>query len=125
MTVTTAEDVVAADGDVSLREAILAANNHAAVNEAPAGQGGVDGDGHPADTIRFSPVLAGQTITLNGTQLPRIDDALRIAGLGAEQLTIDAARHSRVFEIRGAILAEVSDLTITGGRASFAWGGAS
>src|SRR5690242_12237035 len=50
--VTTLSDVVAADGFVSLREAIQAANTDLAVNEAPAGS--ADGD-----SITFAPSLFG------------------------------------------------------------------
>src|SRR5437762_2859695 len=57
--VTTNLDVVAIDGKVSLREAIMAANTDAPVNEAPAGSAVTP------DRILFAPALAGQTITLN------------------------------------------------------------
>ena len=66
-TVNTAADVVAADGFVSLREAIQAANTNTAVNEAPAGE--TDGD----------------TITIGGVPYP-LD-----AANGALAITDDVA----------------------------------
>ena len=72
------------DGVISLREAIDAAN-------------ATDG----ADTVVFdtsTTFATPQTITLGGTQLV-ISDALTITGPGADQLTIDAARSSRIFSV--------------------------
>ena len=86
--VDTTDDVVAADGNISLREALEAANTDNAVNEAPAGNG--------ADEILFAPALEGQTITLNGTEL-LIDDSVTISG----EVTIDANEQSRIFNIQG------------------------
>jgi hypothetical protein len=76
------EDVVAADGVLTLREAILAANTNQAVNEAPAGSPDAP------DVIQFHPDLAGGTIVLSGQPLVITED-LQIVGPGADQLTID------------------------------------
>lgn len=70
ITVTTASDAIASDGFVSLREAILAANSNAAVNEAPAGQPA------PAiDDIRFAIGSGPQTISLTSA-LPALTESV-------------------------------------------------
>jgi len=76
ITVDTAADVVANDGQCSLREAITAANTNstsgAAAGECPAGSG--------ADTIAFTIGATGpQTITLSSA-LPNISEAVTIDG---------------------------------------------
>ena len=89
------------DGDLSLREALdLAAQQ--------------SGD----DVITFKDSLSGGTIALSSTlgQLV-IDSNVDIQGLGAEQLTIDAGQHSRVFDTASGIAATISGLTIAGGEA--------
>ncbi|MCC7146990.1 MAG: right-handed parallel beta-helix repeat-containing protein [Phycisphaeraceae bacterium] len=105
-------DVVASDGYLTLREAILAANTNMPVNEAPAGS---DSE---TDRIVFDPALfaAGPTkITLWGTQLSITGD-LSIAGPGQDLLSIDGAEESRVFYIGGFGTDVVLDnLTIAGG----------
>jgi hypothetical protein len=68
-------------GHLSLREAIGLAN------------------GSPGPhTITFAPTLAG-TITLGSQELD-ITDALAILGPGANRITIDAGRRSRIFHVR-------------------------
>lgn len=101
------------DGDVSLRDAIEAAN-------AVAG----------AETILFAPSLSGQTILLGGTQLT-ISDAVTIDASGlAAPVTIDAQAQSRIFNIDDGGVANdfdvtIAGLTLTGGHTSgFAFGGA-
>ncbi|MEX1231508.1 MAG: right-handed parallel beta-helix repeat-containing protein [Planctomycetaceae bacterium] len=97
--------LIASDGGdgISLREAILAANNTSG-----------------ADTIDFDASLAGSTIVLSGTQMT-ISDALTITGLGASQLTIEANELSRHFVVddgtAGEIAVQLSGLTLTGGSA--------
>ena len=88
ITVTSAADNLVSGGGVTLREAIQAANTDQPVD-------GVQGSG--ADTIQFAAGLAGQTITLGGTQL-QITSPLTINGLGATQLSISGNNLSRVFE---------------------------
>jgi predicted outer membrane repeat protein len=100
-----------ADGTISLREAIEAANNTSR-----------------ADTIEFDEDLftsGPATITLAGSlgQL-LVGDDLTIDGPGADQLTIDADGNSRVFSVTSGVTATISGLTITGGHASGSgWGG--
>ncbi|WP_417385100.1 choice-of-anchor Q domain-containing protein [Gimesia sp.] len=67
-------------GAGSLRDAIAQAN----ANEG-------------ADTITFDAALAGQSIVLSDELW--ISDDLTLTGLGADQLTLDANRQSRIFEI--------------------------
>lgn len=114
--VNTLVDVVAADGVVSLREAIDAANTNTAVNEAAAGS---DAE---TDIITFdmaalqAEVGEGNPlrIILGGTQLS-ISDDLEIQGLGADTLTIDANGGSRVFYIDANAAVGIFGLKITGG----------
>jgi hypothetical protein len=73
--VNTTQDVVAADGHLSLREAVLAANTNAAAPDAPAGSA------VNMDVITFDPSLTGKTITLSGFDLP-VTDNLAIVGPG-------------------------------------------
>jgi hypothetical protein len=91
------------DGDISLREAILAANN-----------------GSGTDIIQFSGITG--TLTLTGGEL-FISDDLTIDGPGAaDDLTINAATNSRIFHISAfdptSILVTIKDLTLTGGNAN-------
>ena len=121
-------DVVAADGVVTLREAIEAANTNTAVTpDVPAGSATLQ------DVITFDQaalsaeagVAVGEpvTITLGGTQL-EITDSLAIHGLGADILTIDADGRSRVFHVSGAETeVDLTGLTITGGAVTDANGG--
>ena len=104
--VTTADDVVADDGLVSLREAIEAANTDTSVDGSAAGDG--------KDVIQFDASLLHSTITLSGEQLVLSDD-VTIIGLGQDQLTIDGNGQSRIFEIDWNKDVEISDLTLTNG----------
>src|SRR5215207_7449029 len=77
--VDTLSDDTLADGKVSLREAVQAANANAPVGDAVAGQAGV------TDTITFAAALtsaAPATITLGGNRLDVTGD-LSITGPGA------------------------------------------
>ncbi|HBO44671.1 MAG TPA: hypothetical protein DD670_12215 [Planctomycetaceae bacterium] len=103
-------DVVAADGVLTLREALQAANTNTAVHEAPAGF--VEG----WDVVRFDLSLHGGTILLGGSQLA-ILDRIVIEGPGADLLSIDAGGLSRVFSVGSGIEVEMAGLTIRGGSA--------
>ena len=108
------EDLVANDGQITLREALWAANSNAPVNDAPAGRR------HPWDRILFHPdlfVAGSATITLTGVPL-NIDDAVVIEGPGTDLLTIDADGKSPVLYLNHSYAAELSGLTLTGGRSS-------
>ncbi len=88
------DDVVASDGHITLREALMAANNHTGQGDAP------PGSGVNMNIIRFAPSLDGGTITLSGFDLP-ISENVWIQGPGSGQLTIDAKGLSRIFYING------------------------
>ncbi len=91
-------------GAGSLREAIEAANANAG-----------------ADTISFDAGLAGETIVL--TNELAVTDDLTINGLGADQLTLDGNKNSRIFNINDyssatTITVEISGLTLTNGNSN-------
>jgi len=99
------------DGLVTLAEAVQAANTNAPAGDAPAGSPGLD-------SIRFDPMLAGQTITLAGLPL-FITESLTITGLGAGRLAVSGNDVSRVFYVDdsspAAIDVEIAGLTLTHG----------
>jgi hypothetical protein len=96
-----ADNTIAGDGLVTLREAIITANDNSTV-----------------DTIVFHPSLANSTITLNGSQLV-ITSALTINGLGTN-ITVSGNDNSRVFLIddntNDQINVTLQGLTIQDGR---------
>ena len=100
LVVTTAEDVVnVSDGLISLREAIEVYS--------------VAGD-----TITFAPSLSGQSITLNGSELPIAKSLTIDASALQDGITIDADGKSRVFSIIGdenALDVALTNVTIEGG----------
>ena len=108
-TVTTLDDNTNTDGQVSLREAVMASTTNAAVGDAPAG----DASG---DVINFA--IPG-TILLTQGQL-MIGDDLVVNGMG---ITIDAQSASRIFMVSTSEAVALNDLTLTGG-GSVAQGGA-
>lgn len=95
------------DGNCTLREAIVSANNDAASSSAC-----VAGSG--ADTIAFDPTLAHATISLAGNQLSVADNTTMTID-GSDQ-SIDAMGLSRVLEVGVAANLTASNLTLTGGR---------
>ena len=86
-------------GIMTLRNAITTAN----ADVFPAGN-------MTGDTINFDASLAGNMITLNGSEL-LISNSMTIAGLGAGQLTIDGNNASRIFDLNGP---SNNTVTITG-----------
>ncbi|TWU66199.1 CHRD domain-containing protein [Crateriforma conspicua] len=109
--VDTVDDVVAADGFVSLREAIQAANSNSAVNEAAAGQVGATAG---IDTISFSPSIGDATISLTDGELS-LTDSVAIEPSFGQSIQIDAQGGSRLFSITDAGPVRLSGLTLTGG----------
>jgi hypothetical protein len=89
-----------ADGEISLREAIIAANNTTGADSFSLGAG---------------------TFTLSGTELT-ISDDLSITGAGAGATIIDGASLSRIFNFTSGTVT-ISDLTITNGDAGAGNGG--
>ncbi len=114
ITVDSLADNLFVDGEVTLREAIAAANTNLPVGDAPTGS-------IVGDTIRFAAALSGQTITLGGAELS-ITEALTIDATAlAENVTIDANNASRIFNITttGGFVFDgitLAGLTLTGGR---------
>ena len=107
--VTTLEDVVAADGRLSLREAVLAANTNQPVNEAIAGEVSLDGITFADDA--FDP--SGERRVDLTSELP-IAGRLRIDGGG---VTLNqTATDARLLDIGGgSTVVRLADLTLTGG----------
>jgi len=106
ITVTTADDSIAADGLVSLREAVEAANTNEAFNDATAGS--ADGD-----VIVFAPEIGNQTLQLDLGELEISDDVRIIGSVGST--TIDAQGQSRIFSIVTPENVLLSRLDLTNG----------
>jgi CSLREA domain-containing protein len=117
ITVTTTTDVIATDGQCSLREAVIAANTDTGTGDCPAGSG--------SDTINFSPSLSTPAIfklTLTGANEENaatgdldLTGILTIQGTQVDQIIIDGNGTDRVFEIRPGATIIISGVTITNG----------
>ena len=94
------------NGELTLREAIIAAETNVSFGDAVAG----DADG---DVIRFDPSITGQTITLTNGQFSITDDLAIFAG--PTDVTIDAQSNSRVFDINSSENVVLRDFSITSG----------
>jgi CSLREA domain-containing protein len=113
--VDTTDDDVTVNQNCTLREAIIAANTNAAVDECPAGSG--------ADTITLAAgtyllTVAGTGENDGHTGDLDIAEALTIVGLGPDQTIIDASGviSDRVIEVRPfASTVVISGVTLTGG----------
>lgn len=111
------------DGQVTLREAIQAANTNLPVNGSTAGEV----DDIATDIITFDPSLNGGIIRLGGTALT-ISSNLSIIGPGANLLTLngdsdnDGTGNSRIFNVDDGVASQrsvtISGLTLTRGNAS-------
>ena len=97
--VTTTQDVVANDNQVSLREAITYANNHPGY-----------------DTITFAWNARG-VIKLNGTPLPTVTGDCFITGPGGDATTIDGDGKSRILRISSGASVIVNGLVFANGKA--------
>ena len=104
-------DDIGADGVVTLREALAAANSNQVVGDAPAGSYS------SPDRIEFAPGLAG-TILTNGHAY-EIRGSVTIAGSELCQLALDAQGTSRVVDIRGGYDVNLCGMTIAGGKTSY------
>ncbi len=75
------------------------------------------------DTIVFDPgiFVPGTSIVLTSAQLNLTDTTGKttIEGLGVSSVTISGNNHSRVFSVGAGVTADISGVTITGGRAVF------
>ncbi|MFK7821301.1 MAG: hypothetical protein AB8G99_21480 [Planctomycetaceae bacterium] len=108
ITITSLQDNLDTDGKVTLREALLAANEDRSVDGSEAGDG--------ADTIVFASGFGGASIRLNGTQL-RIASDVTIDG-PADKITLDADDQSRIFAILDADEVNLIDLRLENGDAA-------
>ena len=112
-----ADNTIADDGNITLREAIMALNaNHGAGNSDFAAITFDDID----DEILFTGLIG--TITLGGTEL-QITEELTLTGPGADDLTIDANMASRVINVTADVPLTVAGLTVTGGMTTGNGGG--
>ena len=106
--VNTLSDAVVDDANISLREAIIAANTNEAIGNAPAGEAN-------GDIIRFDSSLTDGTITLAEGQFTITDD-LMIQG-GGFNVTIDGGGSSRLFDVTTEETVAFGGLNFTGGNA--------
>ena len=110
------DDDISIDGSITLREAIIAANNDAIADAVEGVQSG-SGD----DTIVFDSALSGGTINLSFSGIRTVnelvvtDSVVVDASSLIDGLTIDANGASRIFSV-GLGDFTISALTLTGGR---------
>ncbi len=111
ITVTTLADNLTTDGQVTLREAIQAANTDASVDGSVAGVAGVQ------NQIVFTPGLTGTISLTPGLGPMTISSSLSIQGLGAADTLIDAQQNSRIFDITSSAGAvTLNGLTMENGK---------
>jgi hypothetical protein len=118
LTVQTASDEQTTNGECSLREAVVNANQNSPSGfpDCPAGSG--------ADTIGFAPSLAGQTIAL-ASQLPPVTDGEGLTVDGKKsRIAISGNDAARVFEVGGDAELALRNLTLEKGSAHLGEGGA-
>lgn len=101
ITVTSLADNEDVDGEVTLREAITAANEDTSVDGSVAGNG--------PDVIRFADGLCG-TINIDG--VINLRDGVTIRGNGASETILDAGGTSKVFRVATQQPIAIRDLTI-------------
>ncbi len=97
------------DGEVTLREAVLAANEDRSVDGSVAGSG--------SDVIKFDPSLAGGTIELQLGEL-LVTKTLTVDG-PSQRIDIDAGNSSRIFNVSETTRFRAQDLRLPNGDADF------
>ena len=115
ITVTTEDDLLAAGGPCSLREAIQAANTDAVSGGCTAGSG-ADTINLPAGSFGLSRSGASENANSTG-DLDITAGTVTIAGGGAGLTTIDARGIDRVLHVLVGATATLTNLTVFGGRA--------
>lgn len=117
-----------ADAGLSLREAVLLVNNAGDAVAAlgrdltPAEQGQITGTFGSKDVVFFASALLSHTITLTNGGLLLAKD-LRVAGPGADRLTVSGNHTSRVFEVTAGTTVAIDGLTIADGKSDDFGGG--
>jgi CSLREA domain-containing protein len=117
ITVTTTADDILANGNCTLREAVIAANTDAPVDACPAGFG-ADTITLPAGTFTFS--LAGIDENAAATGDLDIVDDLNLVGDSTATTIIDVAGLDRAFEVFPDPVVAMSRLSITNAAGSTA-----
>ena len=112
--VDTLDDSNAADGKVSLREALIAANTNLPFVDAP--QGGV-GPG-VIDSIRFAASLNGQIIALSGLGSLPISDAVDLADSNSLPVVIDGGGQGVFIVANNTPNASISNIVIRNGQST-------
>lgn len=115
--VTGNHDTIAADGFCTLREAVVAANTNAAVNECTAGEAGLDVINLQATTYNIATAAAaGDTTGVNGDL--DVIESVTINGAGSGSTILDGSVDFRVFEVNsGSATLTISGVKITGAQA--------
>lgn len=107
ITVNSLDDTVVDDGRVTLREALIAANEDRSVDGSTPGSG--------SDIIQFDASIAGGEIQLVGGEL-EIQTVITVDG-PSNRITIDAGGDSRIFNIGEVSRARLQDLELIHGQA--------
>ncbi len=100
-----------ADGKISLREAVIAANNTA----------GADVIQLPAGTFTLTRPGTNEKAALTGDL--NLSGTLTLQGAGSALTIVDGAGIDRVFDLRSGAVASLSGLTVQGGAVGANWGG--
>ena len=111
--VTSLEDTVAEDGEITLREAVQASCTNAPVGDAPAGE-----PGYRMDRIFFAPELFDDgpgSLILTGGRI-EVSGVLHITGPGPELLSVDGNEQDRVFTVAEDAVARFEGFLIRGGQ---------
>ncbi len=116
--VTTTADVVAQDGQCSLREALFASRSDQATQGCPAGTSGLDEIRLPAGTLVMAAATAGPLDDLSGDFDTGPLNAVRIVGAGMGTTIIDAAGVDRGFRVYPGASLTLQDLTVRGGHSA-------
>ncbi|HEX9922964.1 MAG TPA: CSLREA domain-containing protein, partial [Anaerolineae bacterium] len=119
ITVNTTDDEFNTDGDCSLREAIIAANTDAVVDNCPAGSG-ADIIDLPAGTYVLT--IGGNEDAALAGDLDLTAD-VTITGAGQTTTIINGNSLDPVFEIAANRNVQISDITVIGGDGSLDEGG--
>ncbi|MEO0853613.1 MAG: right-handed parallel beta-helix repeat-containing protein, partial [Cyanobacteria bacterium J06648_11] len=120
LTVTTTADNTTSDAEVTLREAIIAANGDLTTDSGQTGSG-ADVITLGAGTFGLSEMGTGEDAAVTGDL--DITSDITIRGAGAGVTIIDANQIDRVFEVLSGGKLTLENVTVTGGSGSFNGGG--